>query len=540
MKRARKCVTVLLPVSDRRIQYGYLMVVQDGDAYPPQGGGGGVQTIGPLQLDLDNRRITPMETLKIYADTLSESKTETPRENYVQHRYATGVLRPFNGIRMKERTIDETWDDGPAKIACHIAGTYGVGVGDDGIEIPTISTYFPNSIMRDYHQIQSFDKTTKIMIFRDTVLESVAIYTPGASLYTEFDSEAGTAYMDGTRLEVPTDIDLNDQYQVELHGVRSIYIDGIGMTEEPISWLYQFIPTSPLVYIPADNGTRRTRVENALKGMIYPHYGNLECLMPASGDFLAARDAVESFRLLAINGIAFIKDLMALKSFLDPVLRIIRKPTSPKAWAQLLLWWKYGVKLGSSDCKAILKVFIQTKRLHKSLAHYRKSRLSYQTRYGTSIVDVQPNTFFVWAKCRSNARVRAKPVFPSCMDSLDMLVNDMNIRLSATNMWDLIPFSFVVDWFINIGDICANIDYSADLVNLKLKDYVRSSKCFGDLVDTAFLNTEFNLFGSLYLESYTRGPSNFLPHAPIGLGAPTFINHTWEGFLILLSKVSKK
>jgi hypothetical protein len=36
---------------------------------------------------------------------------------------------------------------------------------------------------------------------------------------------------------------------------------------------------------------------------------------------------------------------------------------------------------------------------------------------------------------------------------LYQLMDDLGVELSLSNVWDLIPFSFMIDWFINIGDL---------------------------------------------------------------------------------------
>lgn len=39
------------------------------------------------------------------------------------------------------------------------------------------------------------------------------------------------------------------------------------------------------------------------------------------------------------------------------------------------------------------------------------------------------------------------------IDSLGSYLKRLNLRLTLYNVWDMIPYSFVVDWFLNIGDI---------------------------------------------------------------------------------------
>lgn len=48
----------------------------------------------------------------------------------------------------------------------------------------------------------------------------------------------------------------------------------------------------------------------------------------------------------------------------------------------------------------------------------------------------------------------------------EKLDKQYNLRLSATNVWDMIPYSFVVDWFLGIGDILEEIDLWLDSASI--------------------------------------------------------------------------
>lgn len=48
----------------------------------------------------------------------------------------------------------------------------------------------------------------------------------------------------------------------------------------------------------------------------------------------------------------------------------------------------------------------------------------------------------------------------------EKLDKQYNFRLSLTNVWDMIPFSFVVDWFLGIGDILEEIDQWLDSASI--------------------------------------------------------------------------
>lgn len=54
----------------------------------------------------------------------------------------------------------------------------------------------------------------------------------------------------------------------------------------------------------------------------------------------------------------------------------------------------------------------------------------------------------------------------------------MGLQLNATNIWDLIPYSFVVDWFLPAQELCETVDsammynethYTFELISFSFK-----------------------------------------------------------------------
>lgn len=59
---------------------------------------------------------------------------------------------------------------------------------------------------------------------------------------------------------------------------------------------------------------------------------------------------------------------------------------------------------------------------------------------------------------------------------VEKLDKQYNFRLSATNVWDMIPYSFVVDWFLGIGDILEEIDQWLDSASVPVTNIWYSYK----------------------------------------------------------------
>jgi len=306
------------------------------------------------------------------------------------------------------------------------------------------------------------------------------------------------------------------------------------------TWSFQtpmaFLPVMPTVTSELDFGSRRGTIEAEVLDIIQGLQSEIRRSTKPDGVFTSILTAVESCRAIDINGLAFVNDLLKLRSFLEPVLKLLRKPTSPRAWAQLLLWIRYGVKLSISDIKELLNALLHLAKTGRGIRDWAKSRRSLMCRYGTVEEAMDLPEKFLGGSCRSNARLVATPVYPPWWGDLTQLLNDLDFRISAKNLWDLIPWSFVVDWFLPVEAIARDIDYIIDSARLRLRELVLSQRTDAVSSQIAVWRKPFLFVGCLHHQTYTRGVSTSFPTPPFVLGAPSFRDHLDELGLIIVSK----
>jgi hypothetical protein len=100
-----------------------------------------------------------------------------------------------------------------------------------------------------------------------------------------------------------------------------------------------------------------------------------------------------------------------------------------------------------------------------------------------------------------------------------MPLRQVGIEPTFENLWDLVPFSFVADWFFNIGDRLAYVDAGIHLLSMDVKYYVHSYTLYVDINDIpGFTGT-----GQLVL--YRREVSQYFPFAH----TETNSFHDWLG-----------
>lgn len=162
---------------------------------------------------------------------------------------------------------------------------------------------------------------------------------------------------------------------------------------------------------------------------------------------LAAK-AYASARFSDINGIAGIQDVLAFGSSVTAFQKSVQGLAGRrlKSAAQLYLSVHYGFKLFLADLLELEETLeIQSRR---------RSSLSKLT--GSSSFSMQGNLY--------TARYQVfYDQFAKVRSLVDQALQISDVQLTLENWWDSVPFSFVLDWFVGIGDVLSKIDDYANL-----------------------------------------------------------------------------
>jgi hypothetical protein len=105
---------------------------------------------------------------------------------------------------------------------------------------------------------------------------------------------------------------------------------------------------------------------------------------------------------------------------------------------------------------------------------------------------------------------------------------------SLSTIWDLIPFSFVVDWAVNVGENFDRLDSAYFLSKTKTISVVKSTKSTTSIPADVM---DIRWSGILTVSAYRRQILGTLPPMPLGLNvtAPS-PDHFWEGASLLISQ----
>lgn len=198
-------------------------------------------------------------------------------------------------------------------------------------------------------------------------------------------------------------------------------------------------------------------------GRIQLQHSFLAASRLTSGDSKAILDAFQSMRLASFNGLAFTRDTSRLMRDTSRLVRDLRgAKKDPRKLASVWLSYRYGHRLYYQDCKKIGKAVTQS--MKQRPLKFRGRHVESLELFPGTTTRVEYNfTLYVSASCLTDLS------FVQAIRSLDFWP-------SAENLWDLLPYSFIADWFINISDVCRRYDAVGDILMFPIKGALQSVK----------------------------------------------------------------
>lgn len=227
--------------------------------------------------------------------------------------------------------------------------------------------------------------------------------------------------------------------------------------------------------------------------------GRITVGMPSLVKKNLTKNCLRNFQYFSINSIAYLEDIWKLKRSLKPLIDLRRKPLSPKTWANLWLAYRYGIRLFISDSLEIAKAWQRERKMDwRKLYHTVRSREEKgRTPIGSQAYDKS-----------YHMKVYVYPDDLSNFEKIYYYLRRVDLWPSLENVWDLIPFSFVVDWFIPIDKYLKDIDRSVDSVLFRAKKVLFSVK---SVLKEGTLFAESGICVHLYSKSYHRWHENRIP-----------------------------
>lgn len=237
-----------------------------------------------------------------------------------------------------------------------------------------------------------------------------------------------------------------------------------------------------------------------------------------------AREVIERVNDFSSNSLAYISDLREIGSTIKTALGVFEVGLNPKSLADLWLSGRFGDRLTLADTK---ELFTSLNRAVKRGSGPTKAR-AVMRKTDTTVLTGIPVSHQ-----RVSTIIVRTPKNKDLMESVESLMR-WDLWPTLENTWDLIPFSFVVDWFLSISDILSQIDAAVEAPYLKpLTQYVSDKSIFS--VDYR----DDGLAGSLRQTYYRRGRYDVLAdvrpfeRTPSDIGSFSVVNLFDAGALLI-------
>lgn len=161
-----------------------------------------------------------------------------------------------------------------------------------------------------------------------------------------------------------------------------------------------------------------------------------------------------------VNNLENLRELKNIRKNLPPIIKLLRQRNF-KSLAEFYLWYKYSYQTTCMDLKSYWK-FFQDWTLQSTQGYSSQTIRPKSYQFSNSASDFSDMSVLSYS-------IRCKTYTAGVLEALGLSVN-------LSNTWDLLPFSFVADWFINLGDTLATLDRSDVLSKINVLYCVTSYK----------------------------------------------------------------
>lgn len=247
-------------------------------------------------------------------------------------------------------------------------------------------------------------------------------------------------------------------------------------------------------------------------------------LNPVWGDL--AYDCYTQVQLWDNNAIAYGKDLAVITTALRSLVtsaKLLVGSKNPKAalksLADLFLSFRYGWSLTCKDTLSLLEM--DYARAYPQGSCKRSSSYSY-FRNGYTM--------------KARMSVYCQP-YSNCISELAGFLQMIDLELTAENIWDLIPYSFVVDWVFNVGDLLKRWDVLGQLDRYNILLTGQTLEAMASM-DASKIMRLSSMVGNVYAHYYKRAYTSdvILPSLASSRNSDQKFNNWLEGAALVVQR----
>lgn len=262
-----------------------------------------------------------------------------------------------------------------------------------------------------------------------------------------------------------------------------------------------------------------TRLKGNLDGFVNQLLGQQFPIPEVDFGTLAAR-AVKQKLCVDANLYEFMRDLPNMR-YLIPALQNLK---SLKGLSGEYLKAKYGVLPTVDDLRKVLRAF--------------RARAPFLDRYGHSIFNSSNKATRLTETISFQLDQYIKVAINDEDDQFIQLLEEFDkwgLSFTFENVWDLVRYSFVIDWFVDVGSFLERVDQNLRLLRYKIPYVTMSRKRV--IVGEVPPSTSVCVVGPIGWRYYHRWVSSRCPLPPLTLStSPTVSNHWLEAGALIIQR----
>lgn len=226
-------------------------------------------------------------------------------------------------------------------------------------------------------------------------------------------------------------------------------------------------------------------------------------------------DLLKQYALPDVNNIENMKDLKDIQKSIPPIADLLKKKNI-KSLANMYLWYKYSYSTTKMDLESYYRFLVTWFKdsISKNAIKHTSVTYTSSASEGTA-TSVQTTRYNVYSD-NYNCGV----------------LKTLGLDLSMSNTWDLIPFSFVADWFINFGDVLRNLDNREVVSQISVHSVLTSNKN----ITTYYPLSDMGLYTLVRAVQYSRAVTKELPTPLISVSLLNPVRHTTDGLALIIAR----
>jgi hypothetical protein len=245
---------------------------------------------------------------------------------------------------------------------------------------------------------------------------------------------------------------------------------------------------------------------------------------PVFPDTALVANVLKDLKTLDINTITAVQGLATLARDIRELVAAAEGHVNVKWLVSTYLYMKYGFENSTRDVIDLTEFY-----LREINALYAK-KSAWQTSHASDGVQFMPRDGSMLLSFKEGYETTTLTVYVKTLDEglakVTRSMMDLDVFPELGNIWDIIPFSFVVDWFVPVQEFLDAVDANTYRATLKVGACLSSYSYTFKGLDVARLlpGMDENAIGHVDARYYVRTVQSFIPDPAPELRSPTTFN----------------